>query len=592
MTASLEIVNASMHSRDTLNYEEDRQLKLAKEDISSSSSDPPETNEEWNRISKPTTHDVLLGRGGGTNNHNGNVKFRKLVNEHKMRYLACSKVEKPKVAREVVHLWRKMEPPGRFLSRLDETKRGAGSVKATDNVWFEVGDKKAREKASQCLRERTPEVMPYIKQLREQQDAMTEQGVSMVERQIQMHKREAETQQMDAMAAYNLSVGAGVVAVAQAHAFPRRNSMPVPHDPNQQHLPQSYMGMGRRTSMPSMSQGPPQPTSYNTASRTSSLPVIMSGNATHEEFYPAGPPAEDDFFGGMSDQEYEHMMMMQQQQLQMQHIQLQRMRQQRMRATAAAAAAEGVAATGGRFLQRAMPGGAPASTGAFGAHPTSFLLQQQHAQISEDPLPVQQDPLLLMTKFQLEQQQRQLSNARAPKRSPDVVITAVTPSPARHAKPDSAPSSTLAQQEPAAVEDAELTLEEYRQQLEQYMTSNQILDPPADHPEDDHGDNSDLEDDWEKERDRAVKKEKKRGVSRNVSGMSFMSAQSTGTKTDKSGGGMSLVSGMSNFSDIMSTATREQKMTGTRSVCSNLSLMSELSVLSQDMDDLHLNLEE
>jgi hypothetical protein len=148
--------------------------------------------EDWNHITKPGLHDVLLGRGGGTNNHSGNIKFRKLVNEHKMRYLACSKVEKPKVARQVVILWRKLDPPGRFLARKDETKRGPGSVKASDNVWFEVGDKKAREKASQCLRERTPDVLPYIKHLREQQNAITEQGVSMV--QMQMQQREQQQQ--------------------------------------------------------------------------------------------------------------------------------------------------------------------------------------------------------------------------------------------------------------------------------------------------------------------------------------------------------------------------------------------------------------
>ena len=46
-------------------------------------------------IKRPGPHDVLLGRGGGTNNHTGNVKFRQLVNKHKMRYLSCSKVDKP-----------------------------------------------------------------------------------------------------------------------------------------------------------------------------------------------------------------------------------------------------------------------------------------------------------------------------------------------------------------------------------------------------------------------------------------------------------------------------------------------------------------
>jgi hypothetical protein len=102
-------------------------------------------------------HDVILGRGLGTYNHVGNIKFRKLVNKHKMRYLASSKVDKPKVARELVHMWKQLDPPGRFLQRADESKLD----------WIEVCDKKAQEKASQCLRERTPDVMPYYEIVRD-----------------------------------------------------------------------------------------------------------------------------------------------------------------------------------------------------------------------------------------------------------------------------------------------------------------------------------------------------------------------------------------------------------------------------------------
>lgn len=144
--------------------------------------------EEGIEIQKPGPHDVLLGRGGGTNNHEGNVLFRQLVNDHKVRYLACNKVDKPKVARDVVALWRKQDPPGRFLCRKDETKRGPGSIKDDSNIWIEVGDKKAREKASQCLRERTPDVLPYLSRLRQHQDQMTEQGVAFVEQQLSMNR--------------------------------------------------------------------------------------------------------------------------------------------------------------------------------------------------------------------------------------------------------------------------------------------------------------------------------------------------------------------------------------------------------------------
>ena len=83
--------------------------------------------DDWQNITKPGPHDVLCGRGGGTNNHSGNVKFRQMINDHKLRYLAASKVEKPKVAREVVKLWRALDPAGRFFG----TKG-----RLTERTWF------------------------------------------------------------------------------------------------------------------------------------------------------------------------------------------------------------------------------------------------------------------------------------------------------------------------------------------------------------------------------------------------------------------------------------------------------------------------
>ena len=98
-------------------------------------------------IEYPGPHDVMLGRGSGTSNHIGNITFRMLANDHKPRYVAASRVDKPKVAGEVVQLWRQMKPMGRFLVRMDESQ---GDV----SLWRDVGDRKARQKTSQCLREK------------------------------------------------------------------------------------------------------------------------------------------------------------------------------------------------------------------------------------------------------------------------------------------------------------------------------------------------------------------------------------------------------------------------------------------------------
>jgi len=116
-------------------------------------------------IVDPGENDVMCGRGGGTNNHVGNIRFRQLVNEHKLRYLAAPKVDKPKVARDVVQIWRAQSPPGRFL-----TKSSAETAsKSKEVLWHDVGDQKAREKASQCLRERTPDVLPFVQHLKNQE---------------------------------------------------------------------------------------------------------------------------------------------------------------------------------------------------------------------------------------------------------------------------------------------------------------------------------------------------------------------------------------------------------------------------------------
>jgi hypothetical protein len=183
-------------------------------------------------------HDVLLGRGGGTNNHSGNKNFRELVNAHKRRYLACSKVEKPKVAREVVETWRKMNPPGRFLQRLNDPKS------SDPPIFQEVSEKKAREKASQCLRERTPDVLPYLNQYHQEQDQFTEEGVGKVQLKIQMTgKKEAAAAAAAAAGADMPDQPVSSMSSHSHHSSPpvvRRTSTPTVSDlhgqPNKQDL--------------------------------------------------------------------------------------------------------------------------------------------------------------------------------------------------------------------------------------------------------------------------------------------------------------------------------------------------------------------
>ena len=107
-------------------------------------------------IKEPHENDVMYGRGGGTNHHAGNKKYRKMVEDRKLEYVNSKRLDKPLVALEIIRAWRSQLPPGRFL-KLDE-KTG---------LWNDVGDKKAREKTSQALREKAPLIR---KQQEEEQD--------------------------------------------------------------------------------------------------------------------------------------------------------------------------------------------------------------------------------------------------------------------------------------------------------------------------------------------------------------------------------------------------------------------------------------
>jgi hypothetical protein len=112
----------------------------------------PVTNWPKSGIKDPHDNDVLYGRGGGTNHHPGNKRYRQMVEDRKMDYVTSKRLDKPLVALEIIRIWRGQDPPGRFLKANDKT-----------GLWEDVGDKKAREKTSQALREKAP-------LLRQQQD--------------------------------------------------------------------------------------------------------------------------------------------------------------------------------------------------------------------------------------------------------------------------------------------------------------------------------------------------------------------------------------------------------------------------------------
>jgi len=157
-------------------------------------------------ISTPHPHDVLCGRGGGSNNHPGNEAFRELVNEVKVPYVNCPKREKPLIARRIVEAVRGQTPPGRFLSKCSKT-----------GFWNDIGDGKAREKTSQALREGAPIIRSKnSKEAKKAHKAEKETGVKMPKttpiKNITNKSADKQTSLSGVQEAVNLKSSMGAVA--------------------------------------------------------------------------------------------------------------------------------------------------------------------------------------------------------------------------------------------------------------------------------------------------------------------------------------------------------------------------------------------
>ena len=99
-------------------------------------------------IRKPHPHDVLAGRGSMIFNHPGNGRFRELIENHRREYVdpKTTRNEKAAINARIVSIIRCLKPAGRFLEEDLQT-----------SCWTEIGDRRAKEKASKALREnRTP----------------------------------------------------------------------------------------------------------------------------------------------------------------------------------------------------------------------------------------------------------------------------------------------------------------------------------------------------------------------------------------------------------------------------------------------------
>ncbi|CAB9520934.1 expressed unknown protein [Seminavis robusta] len=68
-------------------------------------------------IRTPHSHDVLFGRGAGTNSHPGNQRFLQWIWELSVKYHGVARRDKNNVCQKVIDLVHLQDPPGRFLQQ-------------------------------------------------------------------------------------------------------------------------------------------------------------------------------------------------------------------------------------------------------------------------------------------------------------------------------------------------------------------------------------------------------------------------------------------------------------------------------------------
>lgn len=163
--------------------------------------------------------DVLCGRGGSINVHPANVKFRKLIDQHRKAYLQARKTLKPLMNRAIVHIVRR-NYGGRFLKQEE------------DGLWFEIGDVRAQEKVGQAFRQKAPEMRKLLfkdqdfpgnqvsqehlrlaqqeqqRQQREQQQLLEQRHRQQLEQQIQQQQIQQQQIQQQQMALAAATQGA------------------------------------------------------------------------------------------------------------------------------------------------------------------------------------------------------------------------------------------------------------------------------------------------------------------------------------------------------------------------------------------------
>jgi len=96
-------------------------------------------------VREPSREDVLFGRGGGTNFHQGNMHYRAKIKSKQRDYInARQRAIKTIIISDIIE--QVHTAGGRFLKQDDK-----------DKLWYEVDEKEVKKKTSQTLREGAPQ---------------------------------------------------------------------------------------------------------------------------------------------------------------------------------------------------------------------------------------------------------------------------------------------------------------------------------------------------------------------------------------------------------------------------------------------------
>ena len=109
---------------------------------------------QFHYVTELHDHDVVLGRGSGPNDRQGNINFRSLCKERKIAYIeATSRDEKGRIAADIVATVHGRG--GRFFKRLsaDQAKKGEFQCGGEEAVYEVADEQTSLEKTKQTLRQ-------------------------------------------------------------------------------------------------------------------------------------------------------------------------------------------------------------------------------------------------------------------------------------------------------------------------------------------------------------------------------------------------------------------------------------------------------